>query len=249
MIPTGYDLIARFYDDDMGRNMRFDDASCYAQLCIAGAPVLELGAGTGRITRVLVGAGLDVTAVDASAPMLAQLQRSWPAALPLPRLHVATLQQFAPDQAYGTVLLPYSLVTYLTAIDERRTVLQRLAAGLQPGGRLVLDAFVPRATAVTDGWVDDYDRATADGRLHRQKRLTPQADGSTWVERRYHRLTAAGEPIETIATRAVIRACTPDELRALAGELGLAIVEERWDYGATSDPGTAQFFTLVATGI
>jgi SAM-dependent methyltransferase len=40
--------------------------------------VLDIGAGTGKFTRLLVAQGLDVTAVDPSAEMLAQLRSSVP---------------------------------------------------------------------------------------------------------------------------------------------------------------------------
>jgi ubiquinone/menaquinone biosynthesis C-methylase UbiE len=41
--------------------------------------VLDLGAGTGKLTRALVAAGHDVVAVDPSAPMLDMLRRNLPA--------------------------------------------------------------------------------------------------------------------------------------------------------------------------
>jgi len=40
--------------------------------------VLDLGAGTGKLTRTLVALGHDVVAVEPSAPMLAQLRRALP---------------------------------------------------------------------------------------------------------------------------------------------------------------------------
>jgi SAM-dependent methyltransferase len=43
-----------------------------------GACVLDLGAGTGKLTRGLVGVGLEVVAVEPGAPMLAQLREAVP---------------------------------------------------------------------------------------------------------------------------------------------------------------------------
>ncbi len=40
--------------------------------------MLDLGAGTGKLTRTLVALGHDVVAVEPSAPMLAQLRRALP---------------------------------------------------------------------------------------------------------------------------------------------------------------------------
>jgi SAM-dependent methyltransferase len=45
-----------------------------------GVRVLDVGAGTGKLTRGLVALGLDVVAVEPGAPMLAQLRRAVPEA-------------------------------------------------------------------------------------------------------------------------------------------------------------------------
>jgi SAM-dependent methyltransferase len=48
-----------------------------------GARVLDVGAGTGKLTRGLVGLGFEVAALEPGAPMLAQLRRAVPQAEPL----------------------------------------------------------------------------------------------------------------------------------------------------------------------
>ena len=71
-----YDRIAPFYAVDMALNMPFDDVGFWSRACAArGQRVLELGCGSGRITAGLLAAGLQVCAVDRSAPMLAELRR------------------------------------------------------------------------------------------------------------------------------------------------------------------------------
>jgi len=57
-----YDLIADFYDEDMGRNNDGRDVAWYVGQAKRAAaahrlPVLELGSGTGRITLPLAQAG------------------------------------------------------------------------------------------------------------------------------------------------------------------------------------------------
>jgi SAM-dependent methyltransferase len=47
---------------------------------VANARVLDVGAGTGKLTRGLVALGLDVVAVEPGAPMLEQLRRAVPEA-------------------------------------------------------------------------------------------------------------------------------------------------------------------------
>jgi SAM-dependent methyltransferase len=51
---------------------------------LAGLRVLDLGAGTGKLTAVLVGLGADVTAVEPDEAMLAELRRLVPSARALP---------------------------------------------------------------------------------------------------------------------------------------------------------------------
>ena len=46
----------------------------------AGARVLDVGAGTGKLTRGLVALGFEVVAVEPGAPMLAQLREAVPEA-------------------------------------------------------------------------------------------------------------------------------------------------------------------------
>jgi SAM-dependent methyltransferase len=51
---------------------------------VAGLRVLDLGAGTGKLTAVLAQLGADVTAVEPDAAMLAELRRQVPSARALP---------------------------------------------------------------------------------------------------------------------------------------------------------------------
>ena len=51
---------------------------------LAGLRVLDLGAGTGKLTAVLAGLGADVTAVEPDESMLAELRRQVPSARALP---------------------------------------------------------------------------------------------------------------------------------------------------------------------
>ena len=96
-----------------------------------GVPrVLDLGAGTGRLTRRLRSRGLDVVAVDPSAAMLAELRRTVPG--------VPTHQGDAdriplPDRSVDVVLVAGAW----HGTDPART-LPEIARVLSPGGRLGL---------------------------------------------------------------------------------------------------------------
>lgn len=68
-------LSAAYYDLITDADVRLrGDEDIYAGLVPAGGAVLELGAGTGRLTAGLAGRGLSVVGVDISPAMLAQAQ-------------------------------------------------------------------------------------------------------------------------------------------------------------------------------
>ena len=232
-----YDRIARFYEVDMARNMRFDDVGFYTALCARrGGRVLELGCGTGRILLPLLAAGVDAVGVDASAGMLAELTRAAAAqGLPAPvcRMDVRALA-FAPG--FSTILCPYSLVTYLNAPGDVDGLFAAARTLLAPGGRFVVDAFVPRPVRATIDWQQDYVRPFGDGFLVRSKRIVPLSSELNRIERRYEVQDADGVPRETIAVSETIRPVTPEELASRLIGAGFALERTVWDYAAVPSP-------------
>ena len=85
-----------------------------ASVLPAGASVLELGCGTGRITRQLVRLGYDVTAVDESAEMLANVLAA--------ETVQARIEGLELGRRFGAVLLASNLVTAEPA--QRRAFLE-----------------------------------------------------------------------------------------------------------------------------
>lgn len=92
--------------------------------------VVELGAGTGKLTARLVAAGHDVLAVDPSTEMLARLHENAPGA----RVAVATAEAIpAPDRSVDVVVCGQSFHWF----DHDRA-LPEIARVLRPGGRIAL---------------------------------------------------------------------------------------------------------------
>jgi SAM-dependent methyltransferase len=119
-------------------------------LAYAGRPVrtaLEIGAGTGKATRVFAGRGMAVTATEPDAAMLRELRRQVPG--------VATVQAAFEDlpltPAYGLVFAAASL--HWTDPVGRW---DRVAALLEPGGAF---ASFGGPFQLTDRAVDDAVRA------------------------------------------------------------------------------------------
>lgn len=92
--------------------------------------VLELGAGTGKLTEVLVGLGHDVHATDPDEQMLTVLRER----LPDVRTSVAAAEEIpAPDASYDVVVVAQAFHWF----DHERA-LPEIARVLKPGGRLAV---------------------------------------------------------------------------------------------------------------
>ncbi len=71
----GWDQYAPFYDWENARTLGRRDVPFWRRMAAdAQGPVLELGCGTGRVSRPLARAGVDLVGIDRSAPMLARLR-------------------------------------------------------------------------------------------------------------------------------------------------------------------------------
>lgn len=109
-----------------------------------GTRVLELGCGSGGVTRRLLQSGAVVTAVDWSEPMLRKASRRAPGA----RFERAELTAYAPSPAsYDRVL--FSFVLHELDDEGRARALAVARRALAPRGRLgVVDHALPPRGAV-----------------------------------------------------------------------------------------------------
>ncbi|MEU4366466.1 class I SAM-dependent methyltransferase [Micromonospora chersina] len=98
-------------------------------LTYAGRPprtALEIGAGTGKATRLFAGRGVTVTATEPDGAMLAELRRHVPAGVRTVR---AAFEDLRPGERYGLVYAAAAL--HWTKPEGRWS---RVAALLEPGG-------------------------------------------------------------------------------------------------------------------
>ena len=112
-----------------------------------GGPVLDVGAGTGRVALELAADGVPVVAMDVEATLLASLGHR-AAGLPV-ETACADARSFALARRFSLVLVPMQTLQLLGGTDGRAAFLRRALAHLEPGGLL--------AAAVADpmGCFDD----------------------------------------------------------------------------------------------
>lgn len=228
--------LARLYDvdliDDPG------DLDLYLALAArTGGPILELAAGSGRISVPLARAGYEVTAVDVDPAMLARLRRrieETATAEPdvAGRVHLVEGDLVGLDlpgsPRFGLAVLALNSILLLDSRDKQRAALETMARHLAPGGVAVVDVWLPAA----------HELARYDGRLSLEYvRTDPETDllvtktASAEHEptRGHVELTAIyeegaqGGPVRRWVRQDRLRLLAADELSEMAEDAGLIV--------------------------
>lgn len=115
-----------------------EDLPLWRDLAISHAgPVLDVGAGTGRVSLHLAGQGHRVVALDRSADLLAAL-RARSAGLPVEAVAADAREFDLGEQRFGLILVPMQTVQLLGGPDGRARFLRCARAALAPGGLLAI---------------------------------------------------------------------------------------------------------------
>ena len=186
----------------------------------AGGPVLELGIGTGRVALPLLGAGVEVHGIDASPAMVERL-RSKPGGEAVPvELGDFTDVEAAVTGGFSLVYVAFNTLFNLPSAQAQGRCFANVARRLRPGGRFVVEAFVPDPDRFPDGGsvsptLIEPDRVVL--LVARQDRA-----GQT-VTASHVSITEDGIRLRPL----FIRYSTPDELDGMAAAAGFEL-EDRW---------------------
>ncbi len=152
-----YAQIARFYDWE---NADFtEDLPFWCDLAREhGAPVLELGCGSGRVLLQLAREGFEATGVDSSPEMISlarnRLARQKAIAGRI-RLIEEDFRHLELRQTFPLIILPFNTFAHLLEPAEAHSALKTIAAQLAPAGvfALALPNPIPIYSAVPEGLV------------------------------------------------------------------------------------------------
>ncbi|MCG2822660.1 MAG: class I SAM-dependent methyltransferase [Desulfobulbaceae bacterium] len=131
--------------------------------------ILELGCGTGRVSRALAADGHQLTGIDLSFPMLAVAGRA--ASTVAPRYACMDMAALAFRAAFGAIIAPYNTLNLLTGPETLRSCLTQVRHLLSEEGILLLQLYLP-----------DQDLRALAGKKRFQFRIFDCPDGSKVIK-------------------------------------------------------------------
>jgi SAM-dependent methyltransferase len=169
----------------------------------AGAHILELGSGVGRMTHPLLERGFTVTAVDESAEMLERVRGA--------RTIRSTIEDLDLGETFDVVMLA-SFLVHTGDADERQSMLKTCARHVAEGGCVLIQRE-------GEDWHTNVPRERVDpsGFISRITSAEPVGDGVNSVHAEYE------FPDATWTQTFLARPLTKDEFEEALGEAGLRV--------------------------
>jgi SAM-dependent methyltransferase len=252
---------AALYDYEYRR--RRADVQFYRELAkkrLGGSGrILELGAGSGRVTIALARAGYEVVAVDGSRPMLAKLRarvKALPAAVArritivegdLRDFQIAAPRSAKPEQ-FPLAIAVFNVLEHLYTRVEVDACLRRVAEHLAPGGAFAFDVQMPDLAWLLRDPAKRWART----------RFTDPTTGRAMLYSTNHDYDPVGqialirlyyEPVDGKGPTKIVklsqRKFFPAELEALVAHAGLRVVERYGDFAWRPLDGGAESQVLV----
>lgn len=255
--------LARLYDLDVAEERA--DLDLYLALAARSkGPILELAAGTGRISIPLAARGHEVTGIDRDRAALGRAKSAWEAASGRPgggrrgssrggslQLLEADITTLALDQRFGLVILALNSLLLLPGRGAQLAALRTMATHLAPDGQAVLDVWLPTPDDLT----------LYDGRVHLDW-VRSDPESSDWVAKlssaRYEPAVARatvhtffdswaplGGPVRRVARADELHFLSSAEVLALVEQAGLSVETAAADYSLSPFASDADRIVLV----
>ena len=197
--------------------------------------LLELACGTGRVAIPLSQAGLKVTGIDLSRGMLDEARRKAAAEGVSATWIEADMRAFDLDATFSTIILVANGLCHLLTIADFEACAACVRKHLAPGGRFIIDVFVPHCGILTRDPVGRYPMSEPyddpDGRGRIAVTHNNIYDPTTQVNHITTYTTWSSG--EEVAGEVDMRMYFPQELDALLKYNGLLIERKFSDYAGT----------------
>ncbi len=222
-----------------------------------GGPILEIGAGTGRLSLQLAAVGHRVVAVDCSQPMLSALQAK--AAL-LSKETQDRLQMVCADQReirlgtrFPTVLVTGGTLQHCLAAEDYELALASARAHIEPHGILALDIARMSAQQARRSYQKDYGTYSGAHLAERWTRIRSWDEvtydavgGVTRTCSFFEMKNAEGEPTDRLCFEFLQTFPEPEELRAMVEHAGFVVTGLFGGFSGESPEAETEQLVLVA---
>ncbi|UFJ41294.1 class I SAM-dependent methyltransferase [Brevibacillus humidisoli] len=227
-----YDLTQRGISGDLPFYME------YARK--ADGEVLDLACGTGRISIPLAEAGIPVTGIDLSEEMLTSAREKAEQAGVAGRIQFlqGDMRGFELKRTFPLIMIPFRSFLHLLHLREQMKALSCIRKHLAPGGKLVLNVFVPKISHLYEEdekmslrgmYPLDNGEQVAMWDYTRYDHFQQLAE----VTRTYERIASDGRLLEKVVGRFTLRYIFPTELHHLLRLHGLKVVERFGSFDKT----------------
>jgi SAM-dependent methyltransferase len=115
-----------------------------------GDPILELGCGTGRVSIPLAQEGFQVTGIDVSDAMLHRAKEKSKNVKPSVNLVKSDIRAFALGEPFSLIIIPNNTLGHLLDLGDLEACLSSVKRHLKPGGKFIIDMFVPKMELLLD---------------------------------------------------------------------------------------------------
>lgn len=218
------------------------DVAFYAALAErSGAPVLEIGCGTGRVALGLAQRGIETVGIDIAEGMLAvaRAKRNGLAAAFQARIELrqADMRDFTLGTLFASAVVPFRTFHLLLTDEEQRSCLAAIRRHLRPGGRLAIHLFDPPPDIVDrarEPWLA-RERGISSGT---GRRIVAQSgactiDAAHQIRREiwhYRELDQRGVALREQRLELAVRWLWPAQTRALLEQAGFAVEAQHGDF-------------------
>ncbi len=190
----------------------------------AGSPVLDLGAGTGRVAIDLAAAGHAVVALDSDPDLLAALTDRAPEVTTL----TADAREFDLESTFPLVIAPMQLIQILGGKKGRLAMLERVCVHLASGGTFAAAVANPyEALPGADPEPPIPDMLERDGWVFASQPVTVREQNGHVVVTRRRQAVSPGGALEEETVEIALDVVSVEELEQEARDAGLTPVERR----------------------
>jgi len=231
-----------------------DDIDFYEEFARrAEGPVLELGAGTGRVAIPLAEAGFEVWGIDNDEAMLRRADANTPAKV-VNRVHLqqGDMRAFDLGRDFGLIFAGFGGFHHLLTTDDQMRCLERVRDHLQPGGIFICD--------LRPAWEEEWEFGESTPLFHDWTRTLPEtgetvmrshsvhADGARQVKRQtnIYDLIGEGGVTRRVVVEVDLRFTTSYEMEGLLQRAGLELDSMFGDFELGPYDDASEYMITVA---